>query len=102
MSLGWEGCFSVPLALAEVPRHQTILATYTNLQGQPVTSILRGFAARVFQHEFDHLQGIENVQKMDAKIKNFTTQNELVEFITEVKRGDVVNYIKPEVRQGVY
>ena len=58
MSMGWEGCFSVPLALAEVPRHQNILATYTNLEGQPIKSILRGFAARVFQHEYDHLQGI--------------------------------------------
>jgi peptide deformylase len=98
MSLGWEGCFSVPLALTEVPRHQNILATYTNLEGQPVTSVLRGFAARVFQHEFDHLQGIENIHKENATIKNFTTQDELVEFITQVKQGDVVNYIKPEIR----
>ena len=96
MNLGWEGCFSVPLALAQVPRYQTILATYTNLQGQQVKYILRGFAARVFQHEFDHLEGIENIHKENAKIKNFTTHEKLVEFITEVKRSDVVNYIKPE------
>lgn len=96
MSLGWEGCFSVPLALAQVPRYQNILASYTNLHGQPVKYVLRGFAARVFQHESDHLEGIENIHKDNAKVKNFATQDELVEFITAVKRGDVVNYIKPE------
>lgn len=96
MSLGWEGCFSVPLALAQVPRHQSILATYTNRSGQQVKSILRGFAARVFQHESDHLDGLENIHRPDAKVKHFSTQEELAAFITEVKRGDAVNYIEPE------
>jgi peptide deformylase len=97
ISLGWEGCFSVPLTLAHVPRHQNILATYTNRTGQQVKYILRGFAARVFQHESDHLDGLENIHRQDAQVKNFATLEELATFITEVKRGDAVNYIKPEL-----
>lgn len=93
---GWEGCFSVPLALAKVPRYQTILATYTNSESKSVTYKLQGFAARVFQHEYDHLQGIENIHRPDADVKKFTTQEDLMLFIQEVKKGDIINYIEPE------
>jgi peptide deformylase len=96
MSLGWEGCFSVPLALAQVSRFQNIRVTYLNREGRHVSYILRGFAARVFQHEYDHLEGIENIHKEGATIKQFASQDELVAFITEVKKGDVAHYIKPE------
>jgi peptide deformylase len=94
--LGWEGCFSVPLMLTQVSRYQTILATYTKLDGQQVRSILRGFAARVFQHETDHLDGLETVHKEGAKIRHFKTHEELIAFLTEVKKGDQAQYIEPE------
>lgn len=29
---------------------------YQDLDGRPQRMVLRGFAARVFQHEYDHLQ----------------------------------------------
>lgn len=93
---GWEGCFSVPLALAYVPRYQNILATYTNIDDERVTYKLQGFAARVFQHECDHLQGIENIHRSDAEVKEFTTLEEMMAFIQDVKKDDAVNYIKPE------
>lgn len=93
---GWEGCFSVPLALAYVPRYQTILATYTNSDNERVTYKLQGFAARVFQHECDHLEGIENIHRPDADVKRFTTQEEMMAFIQEVKKKDTINYITPE------
>jgi peptide deformylase len=99
-NFGWEGCFSVPFALANVPRYQTILATYTNRDGKRVTCKLQGFAARVFQHEYDHLQGIENIQRPDAKVREFKTRDDLMTFLKEVKKGDVVNYIKPEKREN--
>jgi len=93
---GWEGCFSVPLALAYVPRYQNIFATYTNIDNERVTYKLQGFAARVFQHECDHLQGVENIHRSDAEVKEFTTLEEMVAFIEDIKKGDAVNYIKPE------
>jgi peptide deformylase len=93
---GWEGCFSVPLALAYVPRYQTIIATYTNSDNERVTYKLQGFAARVFQHEYDHLQGIENIHRPDADVKKFATPEEMMAFIQDVKKSDTVNYISPE------
>lgn len=54
---GWEGCLSVPSIRALVPRYTAIKIHYLNEQGDEQTAELEGFVARVFQHEFDHLQG---------------------------------------------
>ena len=53
----WEGCLSVPGIRALVPRYTEILTNYTNQKGDLVEARLEGFVARVFQHEFDHLEG---------------------------------------------
>ena len=53
----WEGCLSVPGIRALVPRHTEILISYINQQNTLVEARLDGFVARVFQHEFDHLEG---------------------------------------------
>ena len=53
----WEGCLSIPGIRALVPRHKEILINYSNQQGVLVKTRLEGFVARVFQHEFDHLEG---------------------------------------------
>jgi peptide deformylase len=53
----WEGCLSIPGIRALVPRYKEILIDYTNQQGVLVETRLEGFVARVFQHEFDHLEG---------------------------------------------
>jgi peptide deformylase len=54
---GWEGCLSVPSIRALVPRYTAIKIFYTDEQGNEQTAELKDFVARVFQHEFDHLQG---------------------------------------------
>jgi len=54
---GWEGCLSIPGIRALVPRYQEIRVNYTDQQGELTTVKLSGFVARVFQHEFDHLDG---------------------------------------------
>ena len=53
----WEGCLSIPGIRALVPRYKEILINYTNQQGILVEARLEGFVARIFQHEFDHLEG---------------------------------------------
>jgi peptide deformylase len=54
---GWEGCLSVPSIRALVPRYTAIKIDYTDELGNKQSSELSGFVARVFQHEYDHLQG---------------------------------------------
>jgi peptide deformylase len=53
----WEGCLSIPGIRALVPRYQEIMINYTDEQGDSLASTLAGFAARIFQHEVDHLDG---------------------------------------------
>lgn len=53
----WEGCLSIPGIRAQVPRYTDIAITYTDTSGQTNNQTLTGFIARVFQHEYDHLEG---------------------------------------------
>ena len=61
----WEGCLSIPGIRALVPRHKEILINYSNQQGVLVKTRLEGFVARVFQHEFDHLEGKVYLDKVE-------------------------------------
>ncbi|WP_138415109.1 peptide deformylase [Aquibacillus sediminis] len=54
-----EGCLSVDREVPGfVPRYARITVKATDLDGNNVKLRLRGFAAIVFQHEIDHLNGI--------------------------------------------
>jgi peptide deformylase len=57
MSGFWEGCLSVPGLRGYVERPSKIQVTYYDLEGQKHEEVLDGFAATVFQHECDHLEG---------------------------------------------
>jgi peptide deformylase len=80
---GWEGCLSVPGFRAKVPRHLEIDVAFTDRHGQNRTERFNGFMARLFQHEFDHLEGIlypERLDKGEALItlEEFTAQTGIV------------------------
>ncbi len=96
---GWEGCISVILGdvwkLAFLPRYEQIDVTYLNLKGEKIEKRLSGFAAKVFQHEFDHLQGIECINHRDAVVREFSSKDALMEFLHKVKEEDSVRYQKP-------
>lgn len=53
-----EGCLSFPGETCEVTRPKTILARFANARGQYQEREFTGMAARCFQHELDHLNGI--------------------------------------------
>ena len=54
---GWEGCLSIHGIRALVPRYTAIEVTYTNIEGHAVQQQFDSFVARIFQHEYDHLEG---------------------------------------------
>lgn len=60
----FEGCLSVPDFYGEVKRSILITVTYQDKTGQKVKKILRGPAAWIFQHEFDHINGILFVDRV--------------------------------------
>ncbi|WP_106497767.1 peptide deformylase [Lentibacillus sp. Marseille-P4043] len=54
-----EGCLSVDRTVeGYVPRYARITIKATDLEGNPIKLRLRDYAAIVFQHEIDHLDGI--------------------------------------------
>ncbi|QPK63655.1 peptide deformylase [Methylomonas sp. LL1] len=66
MHKDWEGCLSVPGIRALVPRYQTVQISYQDRQGRADQIVLRDFPARVFQHEFDHLQGLVYLDRVES------------------------------------
>ncbi len=56
--LGVEGCLSIPGIVGEVERHAEVQVKGMNKQGKPVKIKAKGWLARIFQHEIDHLNGI--------------------------------------------
>jgi peptide deformylase len=61
----WEGCLSVPGIRALVPRHKAIKVNFQDSKGDYLELSLHDFPARVFQHEFDHLQGMVYLDRVE-------------------------------------
>jgi peptide deformylase len=55
---GWEGCLSVPGIRGLVPRYISVTVEYLDRNGEPQQQTFHDFVARIFQHEYDHLQGV--------------------------------------------
>jgi peptide deformylase len=60
----WEGCLSVPGLRGYVERPQHVRVTHQDLRGARHVLELKGFLATVFQHEFDHLDGVLYVDRL--------------------------------------
>lgn len=57
MAIGVEGCLSIPGILGEVERHEMVVITGQDRHGKSIRIKAKGWLARVFQHEIDHLDG---------------------------------------------
>jgi len=64
-----EGCLSIPKVFADVIRPDKIKVRYTNVNGKQVEETLVGIAARVFQHEYDHLVGVLFIDRVTADVR---------------------------------
>jgi peptide deformylase len=65
-----EGCLSLPGIFASVTRAEWVRLEGQDLEGQPVSIKARGLAARVFQHEMDHLDGVLFIDRLDAMTRD--------------------------------
>ncbi|KMZ59547.1 Peptide deformylase [Zostera marina] len=61
-----EGCLSFPKIYGDVERPSSVKVEAQDINGEKFTINLSGLPARVFQHEFDHLQGILFFERMDV------------------------------------
>lgn len=58
MEMGLEACLSIPGLQGDVERHLAVTVKGLNRRGQPVKVKAKGWLARIFQHEIDHLEGV--------------------------------------------
>lgn len=65
----WEGCLSVPGLRGYVERPSKIKVEFTDMEGNTQVQEASGFAATVFQHELDHLDGVLYVDHVEDKTK---------------------------------
>ena len=61
-----EGCLSIPKIREDVLRKPTIKVEYYDAQFKKHTETLDGLAARVVQHEYDHIEGKLFTDKISA------------------------------------
>jgi peptide deformylase len=58
MIVGTEACLSIPGYAGDVERPVAVTVKGFNRQGKPIRIKAKGWLARIFQHEVDHLDGV--------------------------------------------
>ncbi|MDM9381963.1 peptide deformylase [Chlorogloeopsis sp. ULAP01] len=71
---GWEGCLSIPGIRGLVPRYQAIEIEYTDRNGKLQKQQLTDFVARIFQHEYDHFEGLVFLDRLESSLDIITEQ----------------------------
>lgn len=71
----WEGCLSIPGVRGMVPRHKSIQARYFLRDGKKEEREFTGFIARIFQHEYDHINGTVFLDRLESN-RDIITEKE--------------------------
>lgn len=96
----WEGCLSIPGLRGLVPRWKWVEVSYQDRTGQQFKRKFIGLVGRIFQHEYDHLEGILFVDRVRSS-KDLMTDKEYLRMIaakqTKEHKG---NDLKPFPRHN--
>ncbi len=84
-----EGCLSIPEVREDVFRKETIKINYFDQNFKEHTEIYSGLAARVIQHEYDHIEGVLFTDKLSSLKKRLIKGK-----LTNISKGK----IHPEYR----
>lgn len=92
-----EGCLSFPGLYQNVRRAEIIKVQAYDLQGNPVTKVVKALEARAWQHEIDHLRGILFIDMMGPLAK-LASKDSIKEFEKAFKqaqeRGEIPNELE--------
>ncbi|MEY4000739.1 MAG: hypothetical protein RLZZ626_1094 [Actinomycetota bacterium] len=77
-----EGCLSFPGERFPLKRAEKVVLTGVDLDQKPLRFEADGWFARIFQHEFDHLDGLLYVDRLAEPYKS-----EAIELIAEIGWG---------------
>tara|TARA_R110001592_G_scaffold275745_1_gene542843 strand:+ start:3626 stop:4195 length:570 start_codon:yes stop_codon:yes gene_type:complete len=83
-----EGCLSIPGIREDVSRQPDIIVEYYNEKFELVEEKLTGLAARVVQHEYDHIEGILFTDLINPLKKQLIKKK-----LNDIAKGNIsVNY----------
>ena len=83
---GEEGCLSLPDIRVKVNRSKTVKIEAQDLEGNRFEQAASGFIPRVWQHEFDHLNGILLTDRM-GPVARMTHRKKLKELEERYRNG---------------
>ncbi|CEM18852.1 unnamed protein product [Vitrella brassicaformis CCMP3155] len=64
-----EGCLSFPDMNGPVTRSMEITVQYNTLDGKSTKRTLSGWEARIFQHEYDHIDGVVYIDRLPPEAR---------------------------------
>jgi peptide deformylase len=95
-----EGCLSFPGLYQDIRRAKSVKVQFYDLDGKLQTMQSSGLAARLWQHEIDHLNGVLFIDKM-GPLQRFGSRNDintlLYEFDKDKKSGELPPDIEPKL-----
>jgi len=87
-----EGCLSLPSLYADVRRAEEVVIEAYDLEGQPFRVRLKELAARVVQHETDHVDGVVFLDRLEESIRR-ELQPKIAEFEIAFQRRQAAGEI---------
>jgi peptide deformylase len=93
-----EGCLSIPEVREDVYRKPTITISYYDENWKHYTETISGLAARVIQHEYDHIEGKLFTDKLSPLRKRLIQKR-----LTDISKGSIkVDYRMkfPDAKKG--
>lgn len=85
-----EGCLSFPDMGGDVTRSKWIKVQCMNLKGKKMKKKFTGWEARIFQHEYDHLDGVVYIDRFSDEEERKKVQPRLDELISEYGEGGAI------------
>jgi peptide deformylase len=79
-----EGCLSIPGIREDIERKKELILNYYDENWKQHTDTFHGLAARIIQHEYDHLEGILFTDRISALRKRILKNK-----LTNISKGDV-------------
>jgi peptide deformylase len=100
--LGEEGCLSLPGVHVEVERHMRVRARAQDEAGGEFEVEAEGLAARVIQHELDHLDGVLILDRVsrEARKEAMRAMREAAEGKTPAVAGESEQVEHPDAANG--
>lgn len=90
-----EGCLSFPGLYQDIRRAKAVRVQYYDLTGQAKEMTCTNLAARVWQHEIDHLNGVLFIDKM-GPLARLSSRKDLEQYVADFEEAKKKGQIPPD------